>query len=119
VMFCMGVVMTRLLDAELHQRREEEGQQISGKSGDWIRGMIPSHIETFVSDHRGSPNPVGGPLFGPLWMLKTIYPIFTVGSNPFPPSFGIRKLFAPGLRSPVTSCHKLALPVHLAEGLTG
>lgn len=31
--------------------------------------MIPSHIETFVSDHRGSPNPVGGPLYGPLLML--------------------------------------------------
>ena len=27
--------------------------------------------------------------------------------------------FAPGLRSVVTSCHKLALPVHLEEGLTG
>jgi hypothetical protein len=26
--------------------------------------------------------------------------------------------FAPGLRSPATSCHKLALPVHLREGLT-
>jgi hypothetical protein len=29
------------------------------------------------------------------------------------------KPFAPGLRSAVTSCHYLALPVHLGEGLTG
>jgi len=27
--------------------------------------------------------------------------------------------FAPGLRSPVTSCHKLALPGHLEKSLTG
>jgi hypothetical protein len=52
---------------------EERGERISGNSGDWIRGMTPSHIETFVSDHRGSPNPVGGPLYGPLLMLKTVY----------------------------------------------
>jgi len=30
-----------------------------------------------------------------------------------------RKLFAPGLRPSVTSCHYLALPVHVEEGLTG
>jgi hypothetical protein len=54
---------------------------MSGKSGDWIRGMIPSHIETFVSDHRGSPNPVGGPLYGPLLMLKAVYCLTGIRSS--------------------------------------
>jgi len=39
-----------------------------------------------------------------------------------PPGFPHHPLdipFAPGLRPAVTSCPLLALPVHLAEGLTG
>ena len=45
------------------------------------REIIPSHIETFVSDHRGSPNPVGGPLYRPLLMLRTAYGLMGIRSS--------------------------------------
>jgi hypothetical protein len=47
-----------------------------------------------------------------------------VSVGPFPGGerifgFGIENPFAPGLRFAVTSCHKLAIPVRLEEGLRG
>jgi len=86
----------------LRQGREGEGQQISGKSGDWIRGeIIPSHIETFVSDHRGSPNPVGGPLNGPLLMLVIVYCLTGIQSSG--KTFGVIR----PVETPERSCTKI------------